>query len=115
HKLSGHLFSGRYKALLVEGGSGYLRTVCDYVHLNPDRAKLVAPEERLLNYPWSSLGWYMAAPQHRPTWMRVDRLLGEHGIPVDNAAGRLEFERRGEAQGEFQDEESFESLRRGVS
>jgi REP element-mobilizing transposase RayT len=29
----GHVFSGRYKALVVEGsGSGYLKTVCDYVH-----------------------------------------------------------------------------------
>ena len=35
----GRLFSGRYKALLVDGsGSGYLKTVCDYVHLNPARA-----------------------------------------------------------------------------
>ena len=38
HKLFGHLFSGRYKALVVDGrGNGYLRTVCDYVHLNPVR------------------------------------------------------------------------------
>ena len=37
HKLFGHLFSGRYKSLLVGGEGGYLRTVCDYVHLNPDR------------------------------------------------------------------------------
>ncbi len=30
---------------LVEGsGSGYLRTACDYVHLNPVRAKLLAPD-----------------------------------------------------------------------
>jgi REP element-mobilizing transposase RayT len=30
HKLLGHLFSGRYKALIVDGsGKGYLRTVCD--------------------------------------------------------------------------------------
>src|SRR5256886_8427590 len=36
HRVFGHLFSGRYKALLVDGsGNGYLRTVCDYVHLNP--------------------------------------------------------------------------------
>src|SRR5216117_2272504 len=36
HKLFGHLFSGRYKALLVDGsGKGYLKRVCDYVHLNP--------------------------------------------------------------------------------
>ncbi|MCX6916988.1 MAG: transposase, partial [Verrucomicrobia bacterium] len=38
-KLFGHVFSGRYKALIVEGsGSGYLKTACDYVHLNPVRA-----------------------------------------------------------------------------
>ena len=36
HKYCGHLFAGRYKALIVDGsGTGYLRTVCDYVHLNP--------------------------------------------------------------------------------
>jgi REP element-mobilizing transposase RayT len=39
HRLFGHVFSGRYKALIVDGsGNGYLRTVCDYVHLNPVRA-----------------------------------------------------------------------------
>ena len=38
HKLFGHLFSGRYKALIVDGsGTGYLRTVCDYVHLGRPR------------------------------------------------------------------------------
>jgi hypothetical protein len=42
HKLSGHLFAGRYKSLLVDGAAaGYLRTVCDYVHLNPVRARLL--------------------------------------------------------------------------
>jgi REP element-mobilizing transposase RayT len=42
HKLFGHLFSGRYKSLIVDGsGSGYLKSVGDYVHLNPARAKLV--------------------------------------------------------------------------
>ena len=40
-KFFGHLFSGRYKALVVDGsGNGYLRTVCEYVHLNPVRAYL---------------------------------------------------------------------------
>ncbi len=35
HRLFGHLFSGRYKSLLVDGsGNGHLKTVCDYVHLN---------------------------------------------------------------------------------
>ena len=36
-------------AQLVEGsGNGYLRTACDYVRLNPVRARLLRPEERLL-------------------------------------------------------------------
>jgi REP element-mobilizing transposase RayT len=99
HKLCGHVFSGRYKSLVVEGsGNGYLRTVCDYTHLNPVRAKLLAPSSRLLEYPWSSFGYYLAAPQHRPHWLRVDRLMGEHGLPVDTAASRREFERRMEAR-----------------
>ena len=99
HKLFGHVFSGRYKALPVDGsGDGYLRTVCDYVHLNPARARLLQAEERLLAYPWNSLGWYLAAPKHRPEWVRVDRLLGEHGIRQDTAGCRQEFERRMEAR-----------------
>ena len=36
--------------------------------------------------------WYVAAKPHRPDWVRVDRLLGEHGIQQDNAAGRQQFE-----------------------
>jgi REP element-mobilizing transposase RayT len=43
HKLFGHVLSGRYKAQLVEGsGGGYLRTACDYVHLNPARGSAAA-------------------------------------------------------------------------
>lgn len=57
HKLFGHVFSGRYKSLLIDGSSpGYLKVACDYVHLNPVRAKLLAAGERLLAYPWSSWG-----------------------------------------------------------
>jgi putative transposase len=115
HKLFGHVFSGRYKALLVDGnGSGYLKTVCDYVHLNPVRAQLLQPEERLLSYPWTSIGWYLSAREHRPGWVRVDRVLGEHGIQADTAKGRQQFERRMEARrSEKIDEESLKALRRG--
>ena len=57
HKLVGHLFSGRYKSLIVDGsGTGYLRTVCDYVHLNPVRAGLLSSEQSLRKYQWSSYG-----------------------------------------------------------
>jgi len=115
HQLIGHVLSGRYKAQLVEGsGNGYLRTACDYVHLNPVRAQLLKPEERLLAYPWSSLGYYLAAPEHRPNWVRVDRLLGEHGLPGDTPAARQEFERRMEARRlEPGDQAGLQALRRG--
>jgi REP element-mobilizing transposase RayT len=115
HTLFGHVFSGRYKALLVEGGAaGYLKTVCDYVHLNPVRAKLLQPADRLSAYPWSSLVWYAAAREHRPRWIRVDRLLGEHGIGADTAAGRQEFEQRMELhRAATVDEQSLKLLRRG--
>src|SRR5438552_15170958 len=53
HKLFGHLFSGRYKALLVDSATpGYLKQACDYVHLNPDRARLLGPEGRLRGHGW---------------------------------------------------------------
>jgi len=115
HQLIGHVLSGRYKAQLVEGsGNGYLRTACDYVHLNPVRAQLLKPEERLLAYPWSSLGYYLAAPEHRPNWVRVDRLLGEHGLPGDTPAAGQEFERRMEARRlEPGDQAGLQALRRG--
>ena len=115
HKRFGHVFSGRYKALVVDGsGQGYLRTVCDYVHLNPVRAKLLKAQERLLEYPWSSFGFYLAAPSHRPAWLRVDRLLGEHGIGGDTPVGRKEFERRMETRrAQESDGEEWKTIRRG--
>jgi hypothetical protein len=93
HKLFGHLFSGRYKSLVVDGsGNGYLKTVCDYVHLNPVRARLLAAEEPLRSYRWSSYGEYLKATRRRWEWLRVDRLLGEAGIGQDSSAGRRQFE-----------------------
>lgn len=114
HYLTGHVLSGRYKAQLVEGsGNGYLRTACDYVHLNPVRAGLLEPEDRLLAYAWSSFPLYLCAPQHRPKWLRTDRLLGEHGIQQDTPAGRQEFERHLEQRRlEEVDPEALEEFRR---
>lgn len=60
HKVSGHLFSGRYKSLIVDGsGGGYLKSVCDYVHLNPVRAGLLRPEQKWVEYLWSSYPQYL--------------------------------------------------------
>jgi REP element-mobilizing transposase RayT len=115
HRRFGHVFSGRYKALVVDGsGTGYLKTVCDYVHLNPVRAKLLQPGQRLLEYPWSSFGGYLAASAHRPAWLRVGRLLAEHGIGGDTVAGRQEFEQRMEARRATKDDPAERpAVRRG--
>jgi putative transposase len=115
HKLFGHVFSGRYKSILIDGsGTGYLKTACDYVHLNPVRAGLLKADDRLMAYPWSSFGLYLAAREHRPSWLRVDRLLGEHGIEQDTALSRREFEQRMEIRrAAEQSEEAADELRRG--
>ena len=114
HKLFGHLFSGRYKALIVDGsGNGYLRTVCDYVHLNPSRAKLLQKEESLRTYRWSSFPEYLKAPTKRPAWLQVGRLLGEYGIHRDSAAGRRRLEEALEQRRGAEDGQAYKAIRRG--
>ena len=114
HKLFGHLFSGRYKALIVDGsGDGYLKTVCDYVHLNPARAGLLRPDQRLRTYAWSSYPAYLKDAAKRPKWLRVDRLLGEHGIPRDSAAGRRQFQRQVEERRTAENQQEYKRIRRG--
>jgi putative transposase len=113
HKLCGHLFAGRYKALVVEGsGNGYLRTVCDYVHLNPVRAGLLQPEAPLERFRWSSYPQYLKEPGQRPGWLRVDRLLGEKGIPKDSEAGRRQFAALTEKRRAEESAADYEQLRR---
>jgi hypothetical protein len=97
HQHWGHLFGGRYKAQPIDGRSpGYFRCACDYVHLNPVRAGIIASEEQLRSFLWSSYPAYLR-PQIRPLWLRVERLLGEHGLTGDTAKNRREFERAMEA------------------
>lgn len=117
HQMRGHLFAGRYKSLLVDGSDDmYLRVVCDYVHLNPVRAGLVAAEGELADYLWSSYPQYLKPSEQRPEWLRVDRLLGELGIQSETFAGRREFhevmEARRRAEG-HEDEELWSGIRRG--
>jgi REP element-mobilizing transposase RayT len=56
-KRSGHLFQGRYKAILVDRDS-YLLELSRYLHLNPVRAKMVEKPEEYLQ---SSYGSYITA------------------------------------------------------
>jgi REP element-mobilizing transposase RayT len=50
HGLVGHLFQGRFKAILVDSDA-YLLSLVRYVELNPVRARLVAQAQ---DWPWSS-------------------------------------------------------------
>ena len=114
HQLSGHLFSGRYKSLIVDGsGTGYLKSICDYVHLNPTRAKLVAADQPLKSFAWSSWPVYLLAPSKRPDWLRVDRLLAEWGIAKDSPAGRRRLEQAVEERRGPKEGEEFKRIRRG--
>ena len=69
-------------------GSLTTESVCDYVHLNPARARLVGREHKLSSFRWSSFRDYLQPRRKRPVWLRVDRLLGEHGIAFESREGR---------------------------
>ncbi len=84
HKTRGHLFQGRYKALLVDpGDGGYFLTVSDYIHLNPVRVKgvrRITDLKDLLGNPWSSAGWLSGQRKLRPEWLKWERVYGELGF-----------------------------------
>ena len=67
---SGHLFQGRYKAILVEADE-YAKELSRYIHLNPVRAAMVEkPEE----YKWSSCRYY-TVERKAPGWLQRDFIL----------------------------------------
>jgi putative transposase len=99
HKLFGHLFQGRYKALVVEPEGEYFATVGTYIHLNPARAGLVSPEAGgLAKYRWSSFPQYLMAPRKRPHWLATSDLFSAAGIGREDAGGRRRFEAWADAQ-----------------
>jgi putative transposase len=80
---SGHLFQGRFKAVLVDADS-YLVELTRYIHLNPVRAGMVhAPEE----YPWSGHRAYLGT--EIIPWLTTDWVLAQFGKNV--ARARLEY------------------------
>jgi len=80
---SGHLFQGRYKAILIEDYAALGRVV-DYIHLNPVRAKVVAADQ-VGNYRWSSLRRFLKGARF-PGLMAADWLEARGGWS-DDAAG----------------------------
>ena len=73
----------------------YLRTVVDYVHLNPGRAGLVDGVERpTASYPWSSMAdGFLVPPSKRPSWLAVNEVLNLFD-QKDTPQGRRAFAER---------------------
>jgi hypothetical protein len=74
HKRNGHLFQGRYKAILVDRDSYFLE-LARYIVLNPVRAAMVK-HPRL--WAWGSYGTTMGTSP-APVWLTTDGLLAEFG------------------------------------
>ena len=88
HRMCGHLFSGRYKALVVEPGAA-LGQVCHYIHLNPLRAGIVTADQ-LRTFRRSSY-WHLWQPKTRPVCLNVQTALTEAGQLADTPAGRRRY------------------------
>ncbi len=117
-KRRGHVFQGRYKAVVVNGeGSGmYFRIVADYIHLNPARSGWVGGTtgKTLRSYRWSSFPMYLA--KRCPDWMETGRVLGAfelaEGRKGAESYGRYLEARAKDREGVLTDE-ALKELRRG--
>ena len=112
---AGHLFQGRYKALLVDAES-YLLELLRYVHLNPVRAGLARRPEA---YRWSGHRAYLGLESL--SWLTTDAVLERFarrrgtarkryaGFVAEGMGGarRAEFHRGIAAQGVIADDAEF--------
>lgn len=80
----GHLFQGRYKAILVERDSYSLELV-RYIHSNPVKAGLVQRPE---SYLWSSYPNYLGL-RERPAFLKTDWVLSQFSDLQSVAKERL--------------------------
>jgi len=107
HQNCGHLFQGRYKAIMVDADS-YLLDLAAYIHLNPVRARVVQQPEQ---YPWSSHRAYLG--KETLPWLDCTIVLSQFSEKTDKAAERFAsyvVEKTGEGhRGEFHGEKSLDN------
>jgi putative transposase len=83
HGRVGHLYQGRFKAIVVDKDS-YLLELSRYVHLNPIRIKAKTQQSEagrireVSRYRWSSLPGYLDGKK-KASWMTYDAVLGYVG------------------------------------
>jgi len=93
HHRSGHLYQGRYKAILVEADE-YLLELSRYIHLNPVRvnteqgSSVEEKAQTLKNYVWSSLPGYISLKK-RDHFTHYEEVLEYMG--GDNRKGRERY------------------------
>lgn len=68
---SGHLFQGRYKAIVIDANE-YAAELSRYIHLNAIRAGIVDSPEQ---YRWSSYRCYVGK-EKIPKWLKLNFILG---------------------------------------
>lgn len=91
HRRVGHLFQGRYKAVLVEK-EAHLLELTRYVVLNPVRAGMV---NDAAEWHWSAYGALIGA-EPAPPWLETDWLLSQFGAERASAIrGFADFVRAG--------------------
>ncbi|RLA43226.1 MAG: addiction module toxin RelE [Gammaproteobacteria bacterium] len=94
HSRVGHVFQGRYKAILVEK-EPYLQELCRYIVLNPVRAGMTKSAER---WEWSSYA-ATAGLASAPSWFDKHLVLGSFGKQQNVAIRRyMEFVANGVQQ-----------------
>ena len=91
HNRVGHVYQGRYKAILVEKDS-YLLELSRYVVLNPIRAGMI---KNIDEWHWSSYLITIGKLQP-PDWLEVGWLLSQFSLQRKRARGRyIDFVREG--------------------
>lgn len=82
-KRAGHLFQGRYKAIVVEADA-YALELSRYIHLNPVRAGMVSSPQ---DHEWSSYRSY-AGFATEPVWLTSKLVLGHFETKTPKAKYR---------------------------
>jgi putative transposase len=81
---TGHLFQGRYKAIMVDADA-YLLELVRYIHLNPVRASVTNSPD----YPWSGHRAYMG--KEILPWLTTGWVLSQ--FSVESSAAREGYQR----------------------
>lgn len=74
----GHLFQGRFKAILVQADT-YARTLTKYIHANPVKKGIV---ERPEDYEWSSCQGYFGLLK-TPSWLDTRTIMACFGGSIE--------------------------------